>query len=101
MLTPDRIKVAEHRQGPNLLEQGKRSFSSYIVSMTDIGAIATLDGIITGHLPDTRSDKVVRRTVRDFMENSSRGSYEANDNVSVPPTIEDLSVAADARNGID
>lgn len=35
------------------------------------------------------------------MENSSRAKFTDNDNVSVPPTIEDPSAVVDARSGIE
>lgn len=66
---------------------------------TDIGAIATLGGLVTGRLPKTRSGKTLRRTIRELVENASKGDFEGK--ASFPPTIEDETVVHEARKIIN
>jgi propionyl-CoA synthetase len=79
----------------------------------DVGAIATLGGLVCARLPKTRSGfvssrsrlpptdgwmmsrKTLRRTVKDLVENASLGKYDAP--AAFPPTIEDVTAVDDAR----
>ncbi|KAL5335018.1 hypothetical protein BJX70DRAFT_376254, partial [Aspergillus crustosus] len=65
-----------------------------------IGAIATLGGIIQGQgmIPKTRSGKTLRRVLRELVENAARGELECK--VSVPPTVEDLAVVDVAKGRV-
>ena len=57
-----------------------------------IGAIASLGGVIQGNriIPKTRSGKILRRVVRELVENASTG--DLGKDVGIPPTIEDAEV---------
>ncbi|KAM0788588.1 hypothetical protein ACM66B_001710 [Microbotryomycetes sp. NB124-2] len=67
---------------------------------TDVGAIATLGGLtVTKMLPKTRSGKVLRRTVKELVENASQGKLDAQ--VGFPPTIEDASTVDEARKVVN
>ena len=59
---------------------------------TQIGAIASLGGVIQGNriIPKTRSGKILRRVVRELVENASKGDLDKN--VRIPPTVEDAEV---------
>ncbi|KAL7923690.1 hypothetical protein ACQKWADRAFT_311940 [Trichoderma austrokoningii] len=62
-----------------------------------VGAIATLGGIIQGKgmIPKTRSGKTLRRVLRELVENAAKGEYDKE--VAVPSTVEDASVVDVAR----
>ncbi|KAK7427836.1 hypothetical protein QQZ08_005608 [Neonectria magnoliae] len=64
---------------------------------TQVGPIATLGGIIQGKglIPKTRSGKILRRLLREMVENAVHG--ELAKEVSVPSTVEDASVVEVAR----
>ncbi|KAK4053531.1 hypothetical protein OIV83_001699 [Microbotryomycetes sp. JL201] len=67
---------------------------------TDVGAIAALGGLtVTKLLPKTRSGKVLRRTVKELVENASQGKLDAP--VGYPPTIEDASTVEEARKVVN
>ncbi|KAF8452977.1 hypothetical protein BGX38DRAFT_1091242 [Terfezia claveryi] len=57
-----------------------------------IGAIASLGGVIQGNriIPKTRSGKILRRVVRELVENASSGDLDKS--VGIPPTVEDAEV---------
>ncbi|KAK2736268.1 hypothetical protein FQN55_001728 [Onygenales sp. PD_40] len=65
-----------------------------------IGAIASLGGIIQGHgmIPKTRSGKTLRRVLRELVENAVLGRFEAE--VNVPATVEDGEVVGVARGRV-
>jgi propionyl-CoA synthetase len=65
-----------------------------------IGAIASLGGIIQGKgmIPKTRSGKTLRRVLRALVENGVEGRFE--EEVSVPPTVEDIGVVDVARGRV-
>ncbi|KAJ5232734.1 hypothetical protein N7468_005690 [Penicillium chermesinum] len=65
-----------------------------------IGAIATLGGIIQGRgmIPKTRSGKTLRRVLRELLENGTQGNFEKP--VNVPPTVEDAAVVEVARGRV-
>ncbi|KAH6899838.1 hypothetical protein B0T10DRAFT_554402 [Thelonectria olida] len=65
-----------------------------------VGPIATLGGIIQGKsmIPKTRSGKMLRRLLRDMVENAVHG--ELGKEVAVPSTIEDVSTVEVARTKI-
>ncbi|KAJ5151023.1 uncharacterized protein N7482_010275 [Penicillium canariense] len=65
-----------------------------------IGAIASLGGVIQGRgmIPKTRSGKTLRRVLRALVENGVEGRFE--DEVGVPPTVEDVAVVEVARGRI-
>lgn len=65
-----------------------------------IGAIASLGGIIQGRgmIPKTRSGKTLRRVLRALVENGVEGRFE--EEVSVPPTVEDIGVVDVARQRV-
>lgn len=67
---------------------------------TQIGAIASLGGIIQGRgmIPKTRSGKTLRRVLRELVEKGAVGDFEGV--VSVPPTVEDLDVVGVARGRV-
>lgn len=62
---------------------------------TDVGAIATLGGLVCARLPKTRSGKTLRRTVKVLVENASKGDWDKE--APFPPTIEDVTAVDDAR----
>jgi propionyl-CoA synthetase len=62
---------------------------------TDIGAIASLGGLVSARLPKTRSGKTLRRTIKTLVENAVIGKYDAE--APFPPTIEDATAVDDAR----
>lgn len=57
-----------------------------------IGAIASLGGVIQGNriIPKTRSGKILRRVLRELVENASKGNLFMD--IAIPPTIEDAEV---------
>ncbi|RSL66986.1 hypothetical protein CEP54_003500 [Fusarium duplospermum] len=65
-----------------------------------VGAIATLGGIIQGKgmIPKTRSGKILRRVLREMVENAVHG--ELAKEVTVPSTIEDSSTVEVARSKV-
>ncbi|KAI8953460.1 AMP-binding enzyme [Xylaria longipes] len=67
---------------------------------TQIGAIATLGGVIQGKgmIPKTRSGKTLRRVLRELVENAVHDEYEKD--VQYPATIEDPSVIKTARQKV-
>jgi len=67
---------------------------------TQIGAIASLGGIIQGKgmIPKTRSGKTLRRVLRELVENAVHDEFERE--VSVPATVEDVSVVEVARGKV-
>jgi len=65
----------------------------------DVGAIATMSGLVAGRLPKTRSGKTLRRSVRDIVENASAGKFDGK--VSFPPTIEDATVIDEVREAVN
>jgi propionyl-CoA synthetase len=64
---------------------------------TQVGAIASLGGIIQGKgmIPKTRSGKTLRRVLRELLENGVHGAFDKQ--VAVPSTVEDSSVVEVAR----
>ncbi|KAF2402296.1 acyl-coenzyme A synthetase [Trichodelitschia bisporula] len=66
----------------------------------DIGAIASLGGMIQGHkiIPKTRSGKTLRRVLRELVENAVHGDFDKE--VQVPATIEDAEVVNAARESV-
>lgn len=74
---------------------------------SQIGAIATLGGIIQGRgmIPKTRSGKTLRRVLRELLERGAKGDFEAlktdsDEKVGVPPTIEDVDVVSVVRGRV-
>lgn len=65
----------------------------------DIGAIASLGGLVCGAVPKTRSGKGLRRTIKELVENAAEGKWDAP--AAYPPTIEDVSVVDKARESIN
>ncbi|KAH7149363.1 hypothetical protein B0J13DRAFT_440893 [Dactylonectria estremocensis] len=65
-----------------------------------VGPIATLGGIIQGKamIPKTRSGKILRRVLRDMVENAAHG--ELAKEVTVPSTVEDAATVEVARGKI-
>ncbi|KAF5019039.1 hypothetical protein F66182_8960 [Fusarium sp. NRRL 66182] len=65
-----------------------------------VGAIASLGGIIQGKcmIPKTRSGKMLRRVLKEMVENAVQGDFTKE--VSVPSTIEDASTLEVARTKI-
>ncbi|KAH8699593.1 hypothetical protein BGZ61DRAFT_351964 [Ilyonectria robusta] len=65
-----------------------------------VGPIATLGGIIQGKamIPKTRSGKMLRRVLREMVENAAHG--ELAKEVAVPSTIEDAAMIDVAREKI-
>ena len=68
---------------------------------TQIGPIASLGGIIQGQgiIPKTRSGKVLRRTLRELLENATKGELDAKE-VQPPATIEDAGMVQNAKKRI-
>jgi propionyl-CoA synthetase len=62
-----------------------------------IGAIATLGGVIQGKgmIPKTRSGKTLRRVLRELVENATHDEFDRE--VAVPSTIEDAEAVRVAR----
>lgn len=65
-----------------------------------VGAIATLGGIIQGRgmIPKTRSGKTLRRVLRELAENAVHGEFEKE--VAVPSTVEDAAAVDVARDKV-
>jgi propionyl-CoA synthetase len=65
-----------------------------------VGAIATLGGIIQGKnmIPKTRSGKTLRRCLRELVENAVRGEFARE--VAVPSTVEDAAVVEVAKEKV-
>lgn len=65
-----------------------------------VGAIATLGGIIQGKgmIPKTRSGKTLRRVLRELAENAVHGEFEKE--VAVPSTVEDAAAVDVARDKV-
>jgi propionyl-CoA synthetase len=65
-----------------------------------VGAIATLGGIIQGKgmIPKTRSGKTLRRVLRELVENAVHGDFT--EEVAVPSTVEDVAVVDVARTKV-
>jgi propionyl-CoA synthetase len=69
---------------------------------SEVGPIAQLSGIVlTAKLPKTRSGKTLRKTVRAIVENASNGKINKEENLPVPPTIEDRDCLFDNISKID
>ncbi|KAL2264697.1 hypothetical protein VTJ83DRAFT_7207 [Remersonia thermophila] len=67
---------------------------------TQVGAIATLGGMIRGKgvIPKTRSGKTLRRVLRELVENAVHG--EVDKEVNVPSTVEDAGAVRAAREKV-
>ncbi|KAK4164811.1 acyl-CoA synthetase short-chain family member 3, mitochondrial [Cladorrhinum sp. PSN259] len=70
---------------------------------TQVGPIATLGGMIVadagkGIIPKTRSGKMLRRVLRELLENAVHG--EVDKKVEVPSTVEDMGVVEVARGKV-
>ena len=67
---------------------------------TQVGAIASLGGMIQGKgmIPKTRSGKILRRVLRELMENAVHEEFDKT--VSVPSTVEDMSAVEVARERV-
>lgn len=66
---------------------------------TELGPIAQLSAVvIVQKLPKTRSGKTLRRSVRAMAENSAEGK---NDEIPVPPTVEDMDVVKLCKEAIE
>ena len=65
-----------------------------------IGAIASLGGMIQGRgmIPKTRSGKLLRRCLREMVENGTRGEFDKE--INVPATVEDGDVIEVARSRV-
>lgn len=65
----------------------------------ELGPIAQLSAVvIVQKLPKTRSGKTLRRSVRAMAENSAEGK---NDEIPVPPTVEDMDVVKLCKEAIE
>lgn len=97
--TPFALVVA--RQGaPTDTTEMLKSINQHIRS--EVGPIAQLSGIVmTAKLPKTRSGKTLRKTIRAIVENSTEGKKNAEENLPIPPTIEDRDCLMDNINKID
>jgi propionyl-CoA synthetase len=64
-----------------------------------VGAFASLGGSIIqgegGLIPKTRSGKILRRVLRELLENGLRGEFAGE--VAVPSTVDDVAVVGAAR----
>ncbi|KAK4230227.1 acyl-CoA synthetase short-chain family member 3, mitochondrial [Podospora fimiseda] len=67
---------------------------------TQVGPIATLGGMIVGSgmIPKTRSGKMLRRVLRELLENAVHGELEKK--VEVPSTVEDAGVVEVTREKV-
>lgn len=65
-----------------------------------VGGIATLGGIIQGKgiIPKTRSGKILRRVLKELIENAVHGEFDKD--IVWPATIEDASTVESARGKI-
>ncbi|KAF2761841.1 putative acetate-CoA ligase [Pseudovirgaria hyperparasitica] len=65
-----------------------------------VGAFASLGGIIqgSGTIPKTRSGKILRRVLRELLENGVNNDFEKE--VGIPSTIEDVNTVNVARTRI-
>lgn len=63
-----------------------------------IGPIAQLAGVVVCPIPKTRSGKILRRVLREMLQQALSGNVDAD--VSIPPTIDDISVVRRARYAI-
>lgn len=97
--TPFALVVARQGAPQETLEMLK-SINNHVRS--EIGPIAQLSGIVlTAKLPKTRSGKTLRKTVRAIVENASQGKTNVEENLPVPPTIEDRDCLFDNITKID
>ncbi|KAG6026234.1 hypothetical protein E4U40_002221 [Claviceps sp. LM458 group G5] len=92
------LSTAEHP--PSAVPDAKLAAEIQTLVRTQVGAIATLGGIIQGKgmIPKTRSGKSLRRVLRDLVENAVYGRFDAQ--IAVPSTIEDVSAVDVARERV-
>ncbi|KAG6050804.1 hypothetical protein E4U39_003134 [Claviceps sp. Clav50 group G5] len=92
------LSTAEHP--PSAVPDAKLTAEIQTLVRTQVGAIATLGGIIQGKgmIPKTRSGKSLRRVLRDLVENAVYGRFDAQ--IAVPSTIEDASAVDVARERV-
>ncbi|KAG5955317.1 hypothetical protein E4U57_003551, partial [Claviceps arundinis] len=92
------LSTAEHP--PSAVPDAKLAAEIQALVRTQVGAIATLGGIIQGKgmIPKTRSGKSLRRVLRDLVENAVYGRFDAQ--IAVPSTIEDASAVDVARERV-
>lgn len=89
------LSVADHPEGAVPDEKVAKEIQALV--RKQVGAIATLGGIIQGKgmIPKTRSGKTLRRVLRELVENGVHGDFDKE--VAVPSTVEDASVVDVAR----
>ncbi|KAG5944757.1 hypothetical protein E4U60_005699 [Claviceps pazoutovae] len=92
------LSTAEHPS--SAVPDAKLAAEIQALVRTQVGAIATLGGIIQGKgmIPKTRSGKSLRRVLRDLVENAVYGRFDAQ--IAVPSTIEDASAVDVAREKV-
>ncbi|KAJ0387822.1 hypothetical protein COL922a_001373 [Colletotrichum nupharicola] len=76
---------------------GKLADEIQALVRSQVGAIATLGGLIQGKgmIPKTRSGKTLRRVLRELLDNAVHGEFDKE--VQVPSTVEDAGVVEVAR----
>ncbi|KAG6159321.1 hypothetical protein E4U37_003822 [Claviceps purpurea] len=92
------LSTTEHP--PSAVPDAKLAAEIQALVRTQVGAIATLGGIIQGKgmIPKTRSGKSLRRVLRDLVENAVYGRFDAQ--IAVPSTIEDASAVDVAKEKV-
>lgn len=104
---PDKMKgatpfalVVARTGAPTETVEMLKSINQHIRS--EVGAIAQLSALVlTAKLPKTRSGKTLRKTVRAIVENASQGKKNVEENLPIPPTIEDKDCLLDNIEKID
>uniref|UniRef100_L2FV81 Acetate-ligase n=1 Tax=Colletotrichum fructicola (strain Nara gc5) TaxID=1213859 RepID=L2FV81_COLFN len=76
---------------------GKLADEIQALVRSQVGAIATLGGLIQGKgmIPKTRSGKTLRRVLRELLDNAVHGEFDKE--VQVPSTVEDAGAVEVAR----
>jgi propionyl-CoA synthetase len=94
------ISLSEYPQSTSLTPNITVTREIQALVRNQIAPIANLGGILQGQsmLPRTRSGKILRRVLRDLIENAWNG--EIDKTVDVPATIEDVEVVDMARERI-
>jgi propionyl-CoA synthetase len=104
---PDKMKgstpfalVVARSGAPKETADMLKSINQHVRS--EVGPIAQLSSLVlTAKLPKTRSGKTLRKTVRAIVENASNGKENKEENLPVPPTIEDRDCLFDNIEKID
>jgi propionyl-CoA synthetase len=94
------VSLATHNHAESAVADNKLLAEVQKLVREQIGAIASLGGIIQGKamIPKTRSGKTLRRVLRELLENATHGEFDKE--VNVPSTIEDREAVNVARERV-